>query len=350
MILCEFTPAGGSLTRIALVDIALTYQWRSHINSMSSVKFQTSRDYGGYAKPVFSDITLSPDLFDGAWPPVKTADVKLIITETNEAAGVTLFEGTAQRREYDRTGIKYILKHPEFTDIFDAAASYSGTLTAAILDLATTRLGLTIDATGTSRTDGITVSFTAAKDAQSIDVLDDLCAFYTHAFTIEGTTLYLYDLLLAVTVTSVPLIDGAGEYLLDNVTDMLEDVTDTGVIALTEFDVMPSSYKDGNPISLITSGVYSVVGSDLNGDEVSISTSYAGVNTEAALTNILTVLESQIAVIKAKVDDSQPKILDHLTLIDDSTINTTTTAARAMSVVYNFDTLDMEIEAWGTVT
>jgi len=342
------------MTRIALADIALTYQWRSHINSLASIKFQTSTDYGGYAKPSFSDITLSPDLFADSWPPVKTAAIKLILTETNEAAGVVLFDGTAQRRSYDRTGIKYILKHPEFTDTFAVAESYSGTLTAAIYDLATTRLGLTIDTTGadtSSRADGLTVSFTAGKDVQSIDVLDKLCAFYSHAFRISEGVFYLYDLLQSSSGTANTLEDGIGTYLEDGGSSVLQEGSNTA-IELTEFDIMPSSYKDENPISLITSGADSVTGSDPNGDEVSIPTSYAaaGTNTEAAITNILTILEQQIAVIKAKVDNSQPKILEHLTLIDDSTIDTTTTAARVMSVIYNFDTLDMEIEAWGAIT
>jgi hypothetical protein len=353
MILCEWTPDGGSLIRIALGDIALTYQWYSHINSMASVKFQTDKDYGGYAKPVFSDITLSPDLFAAAWPPVKTATVKLILTETNEAAGVTLFEGTAQRRAYDRVGVKYILKHPEFSAVIAATTAVPVEYTTAlddVVDTLCTALSLTAVHTG-ERVTMPTVTYSLTNDIPAIDLLSEMCAFFTHAFTIEDGNLYLYDLLLGATVTSAPMIDGAGEYLLDNVTDKLEE-TSTDIIALTEFDVMPCHYKDGNPISLIISGEDSVAGSDLNGDEVSISTSYAGEGTDtvAALTNILTVLESQIAVIKAKVDDSQPKILDHLSLIDESTIDTTTTVARAMSVVYNFDTLDMEIEAWGAVT
>ncbi len=323
MILCEWTPSGGSLTRISTEDIALDFQWYSYITSIASIKFQTTELFGGYAKPSFSDITLSPNLFEGSWPPAKTAAVKLVQTETTEAAGTILFDGTAHRTGFDRTGVNYELKQPEFDATIAESTAYSGTLASVVDTLCGSGiLDLTVDHTE-ERATTPTVAYTTSKDVQAIDLLAEMCAFFTHAFKIVEGTLYLYDMLSTTTPT-----------------------------ALTEFDILPSSYTDDEPISLITQDDDSVAGSNPNGDEVKITESYAsaGTNTEAALTNIKTVLESEIAVIDAKIDADKPTILDCLTLTDESTIGDTTTSGRAMSVIYNFDSLDMQIEARGSVT
>lgn len=323
MLLCEFTPDGGTLARISTEDIALDYQWLSYITSLSSIKFQTTQKYGGYAKPSFSDMMLSPTLFEDSWPPTKLATIKLIQTETTEAAGVTIFSGTAQRTSFDRGGVNYILKQPEFDATIATATAYSGTLDTVIDTLCGSGLlDLTVDDTE-ERATMPTVSYTTTADIQAIDLLDDMCAFFCHGFKIIEGTLYLYDLLETI-----------------------------APVALDEFDIQPSSYRDEQPISLITQGDDSVFGSSPNGDEVSISTTYAsgGINTEAALTNIKTMLESEIAVLNCKIDDDKPTILDCLTLTDESTVEDTTTAARVVSVIYNYDSLDMQIEARGSVT
>lgn len=321
MILVEWTPESGSLARLSTRDIALTYQWYGYITSIASIKFSTSKVYGGYAKPTFSDITISPEYFENDWPPAKTADVKFTQTETTEAAGVILIDGTAQRKDYDRNGAKYVLRQPEFSATTTASTAYADTLDN-IVDTLCTALGITVDHTE-ERAAPPAVSYTVPKDIQAIDLLDDMCAYFTHAFKIVEGVLYLYDMLGSTTP-----------------------------VALTEFDVQPCSYKDGRAISLITGDVDSVTGSDANGDEVSISTIYAttGTNNTANLTNIKTLMEKQIATIKAKIDDDKPTILDNFTLLDESTVGDTNTSARVLSVIYNYDTLDMQIEAYGSVT
>ncbi len=329
MLLIEWTSEGGSLIRISTDYIALDKQWYGYVDSLSSIKFQTTKKYGGYAKPSFSDLTLTPKMFESSWPPPKTAAVKLIQTETTEAAGIVIFDGTAQRANYDRYGVKYTLHQPEFdaTLVEEASTEYTtgdgDTVASVIAELCgASILDLTYDGSE-ARASSPNVDYTITSDIQAIDFISELAAFFTHGFKIIEGTLYLYD--------------------------MLESTTP---IVLTEFDVQPCSYKDGQPISLITCGDDSVAGPNPNGDEVSISTSYAatGGDTEDALGDIKTMLESDVAVIKAKIDDDKPTVLEYMELTDESTIGTTTTSARVMSVVYNYNTLDMQIEAYGEIT
>ena len=320
MLLVEWTPDGGSLTRISTEDVALTYQWLGYITSLASLKIQMAEKYGGYCKPSFSDITLSPEMFDGAWPPAKTATVTIKWTDTTEAAAVTLLTGTAQRDEFDREGIKYTFRQPEFDDTL-GPATLNATL-SVLMGTWCTAIGVTLSNQST-RSTTTEVDYVYTDDVQTIDMMSDVCAFFSHAFKITSGVLSLYDLKVSGTAT-----------------------------ALTEFDVMPSSYRNEEPISLITCGDDSVAGSDKNGEEVSISTSYAlnTATTETALGDIKIILEKDISVINAKFDGNKPGILDCITLTDESTIETTTSTSRVVSVVYNFDTLDMEMEAIGSIT
>ena len=320
MLLVEWTPTGGSLTRISTEDVALTYQWFGYITSLASLKIQMAEKYGGYCKPSFSDITLSPEMFDGAWPPAKEATVTIKWTETTEAAAVTLLTGTAHRDEFDRDGVQYTFRQPEFDDTL-GPATLNATL-SVLMGTWCTAIGVTLSNQST-RSTTTEVDYTYTDDVQTIDMMSNVCAFFTHAFKIVSGVLYLYDLLESETAT-----------------------------ALTEFDILPSSYSNEEPISLVTCVNDSVSGSNPNGEEISISTSYAlnTATTEAALTNITTVLEYDISIINAKFDNDKPTVLDCITLTDESTIEGTTSTSRVVSIVYNFDTLDMEMEAIGTIT
>ena len=320
MILCEFTPEGYPMQRLSLRDKPLTYQWFGYIKSIASLKFQMSKKYGGYAKPTFSDISFIPTVFEDAWPPPKKADIILLQTDTDEFGGVLLFNGTAQRASYNRKEIKYNLRQPEFDVTVTTSTAYDDTL----VDVATaisTSLGLSINTT-LARVTSPDVLFTTTKDTQAIDLLDDMCSFFSHGFKIIEGTLYLMDML----------------------------GTETGT-DLTEFDVLPCSYKDDKSISLVTSGEFSVAGSSPNGDEHNISTAYHTTqgNVETALTDIKTILERDLATVNAKISDTQPQILDRFTLFDESSINPLTTTARVTSIIYNYNSLNLQIEGHGAV-
>lgn len=320
MILMEFTPDGYDLQRISTEDIALEYQWFSYITTISSIRIGLSQIYGGFAKPEFSDIALSPDLFADIWPPPKMAVVKIIQTETDENGGVILFDGTAQLSRYDRTSINYNLKRPEFDSTIAEATVYNDTL----VNIATTLCGasfldLTIDSTN-ARTVSPAVLYATESDIQTIDLLDDMCAFFSHGFYISEGTLYLFDML----ATTTP-------------------------IELDEFDVLPCSYMKKEPVALIESGDFSIDGGNKNGETYSVSPTFhtSQVNVETALQDIKTIIEKDIIITNAKIDDQKPMVLNTFSLTDESLINPLTTTALATSVVYNYDTLDMQIEGFG---
>lgn len=320
MILMEFTPDGYGLQRISTEDVALEYQWFSYINSIASIRISLSQEYGGFAKPKFSDISLSPEMFEDMWPPPKNATVKIIQTETNESGGVIIFDGTAYLSDYDRSSIGYELKQPDFDSTIAKSTSYNDTLINIVNVLCgASFLNLTVDSTN-ARTVSPSVIYTTDKDIQTIDLLDDMCSFFSHGFYISEGTLYLFD--------------------------MLETTTP---VELTEFDVLPCSYTENQPVALIKSGDFSIDGDNKNGNTYTISPTFhtTQANVETALGDIKTIVEKDLVKLNAKIDDKKPQVLNTLTLTDESLINSLTTTAIVTSVVYNYDTLDMQIEGFG---
>jgi len=322
MILMEFTPEGYGLQRISTEDIALEYQWFSYINSIASIRISLSQEYGGFAKPKFSDISLSPEMFKDIHPLPKNAIVKIIQTETDENGGVVLFDGTAHLSDYDRSFIGYNLRQPEFDSTIPEATAYDDTLVNIATALCgVSFLGLTIDTTN-ARTISPDVLYNTDKDVQTIDLLDDMCSFFSHGFYISEGTLYLFDML----ATTTP-------------------------IELTEFDVLPCSYTENEPVALIKSGDFSIDGGNKNGNTYTVSPTFhtTQANVETALADIKTIVEKDLIETNAKIDDDKPQILNTFSLTDNSLINPLTTTAIATSVVYNYDSLDMRIEGFGVI-
>lgn len=324
MILCEFTLDGESMVRISNIDTPLTYQWYGFILEMTSVKFQLSSNYGGYAKPSFSDIKLSPEMFEsGTWPPIKKAYVKIMWTETYESEAVTIFEGTALLSSYDRSGVTYNLKQPEFSATVPASTVISGTLDSVITTLCgASYLDVDIDTTN-SRSVSPDVSYTVSSEVKAIDLANELCKFFTHAFLIKDSTLYLYDM-----------------------------TQNSASVELTEFDVLPCTYKTGSLLASVSSENGFVDGSYPNSDTtIGLSTEYCSSgNVESNLTNIKTVSERDIASIDAMITDASPMILDVVELLDESTVQDTTSTARIISALYNFDDEKIQYEAIGVIS
>lgn len=329
MILCEFTPTGYSLQRIALRDIALEYQWYSYIISFSSFRLSLPYDYGGYVEPEFTDLELSPEMFDGISPIPETSTVKLIeIDETDPDAtasnGTVIFEGAGALSYYDRYSVKYTITKDTYEAEVASGTTFSGTLNSVMATLCGgSYLNVTLDTTKARETSP-DVSFTVSSDITAIDLASEMCAWFSHGFYITDGTLYLVDLLLDTSV----------DYALD------------------EFDVLPCSYSMNSPISLITCDTGSVTGSNSSGDTKSISTPYhtTTANIEAALTDILSILESPRAEIPIMMQPGGPGIMDIVTLTDESTVNTITSKIRVTSVIYNFDDERYQIEGFGVIT
>lgn len=318
MLLIEFTLDGGSLQRISNQDIALTHQWFSYVRSFSSFKMECAEKYGGYAKPTFSDLELSPELFD-VWPPTD-ATIKVMWSEDTEANAITIFDGTAYPVGYTQEYITYAISQPEFDYTVAEGTSYSNTLVNVVSSLCTS-LGLTLDSTN-ARSTSPGVIYTTTSEVQAIDLLSDMCAYFTHGFYVDGSTLYLYDMLGTYTATE-----------------------------LTEFDVLPCEYEMDDRISLVSSDLTSVTGTFPNGDEEDVGTDYTTntTNAQTALTNIKSILDKDIITINTKIDSDKPMIFGAYTLTDESLVQDITSTGLVYSAIYNFDDLGLQLESFGDI-
>lgn len=320
-LLIEFTPNGGTMQRISNEDIALDHQWVAHILSFSSFRLELDEDYGGYVKPSFSDITVSPEAFNGNWPPSGDALFKIMLSDSDEANVNIIFEGYGTPTDFDREGAEYSLYTPEYATTILKDTVQTGTLLSLMTSYCTT-LGLTLDSSN-ARSTSPAVDYTPSSDTQLIDLMSEMCAFFAHGFKIIGGTLYLHDMLATGTAT-----------------------------AISEFDMLPCSYGKAEKYTLFKCGDFSIAGGSSYGDEFSVSTAYhtAEANVESALTDIKTIVESDTADIKTFINLTDATVLDDLSVYDESTISPTTATVKVFSTLYNFNSYKLTIEAVGGVS
>lgn len=319
MILMEFT-VGATTYRISTEDKALTYQWFGYITDFNSLKIALPTRHGGISRPEFSDIMLSPDLIEEIGSIPETAAVVIKETETDEAAAVTIFEGSARLGDYDRHGFGYILHRPEIPETIAEGTAYNDTLVNVATSLCTT-MGLTIDTTA-ARSTSPAVLHTTEADILAFDLLSDMLAFFSHGAEIIGTTLYLYDMLGTYTETE-----------------------------LTEFDFEPASYRKDSPYSLYSaSETETLAGTPENGDTYTVAPYHTtSGNIQTALADIKTIMEQDIAMIPCKQDADKPRMLKKISLTDESIVLSISFSGIVTSIIYNYSTLDTAIEASGTV-
>lgn len=319
MILMEFT-AGATTYRISTEDKALTYQWFGYITDFNSLKIALPTRHGGIARPEFSDITLSPDLIEEIGSIPESAAVVIKETETDEAAAVTIFEGSARLGDYDRHGFGYILHRPEIPETISEGTAYNDTLVNVATSLCTT-MGLSIDTTA-ARSTSPAVLHTTDADILAFDLLSDMLAFFSHGAEIIGTTLYVYDMLGTYTATE-----------------------------LTEFDFEAASYRKDSPYSLYSaSETETLAGTPENGETYTVTPYHTtSGNIQTALADIKTVMEQDIAIIPCKQDADKPRMLEKISLTDESIVLSLSFSGIVTSIIYNYSTLDTAIEASGSV-
>lgn len=320
-LLIEFTPHGGAIQYISNETIALDIQWYGYVTSFSSFRLELDEVYGGYASPSYSDVTISPDAFSGNWPPTGDALFKIILADDDGSSPVTIFDGYGTPTDFDAWGVSYELVTPEYDATIDEGVRQAGTLLTLMASYCST-IGLTLDSTN-ARTVSPSVDYTPSSDTRLIDMMSEMCAFFTHGFKVIDGTLYLYDML---STGSADVMTGA--------------------------DMQSCTYGKSRPITRVECDDISVDGSSTYGDDESVSTAYHTTEAliEDALTNIKTVIEKDIAEINTKIDQTTVTILDHLTVYDISTIEDTTATVRVISTLYNFDRFSMKIEGIGVVS
>lgn len=322
MILVEIT-INSVLRRISNEWIALNYMWNGYVASIRSINIQLTREWGGYAQPIFTDISFSPDLFESDWPPPTSCEIVIKTTSTDEDDAVTIFDGIAHLGEYDRTSITYDLYKPEFDAVVPASTAFNDTLEACLTTLCgATYLDLSTDYTK-GRAVSPNVKYTTTSDILAIDLAAEFCAFFAHGFKIVGDTLYLYDLKLRETGDS-----------------------------LTEFDITPSGYEGGKAVSIVKCGNYTADGNSPYGAEINVGTAYhdTQANIETALADIVTVLEYKKSHIRTMITSGVPGIFDDVTLFDESLKGDITANMRITGIIYNFDDSKMELFGIGTIT
>lgn len=219
MLLVQMT-IGGVVHYISDEFLDIEHFYEAQVAGLSSLRIATAQPYGGYAAPTYGDIDLLPDLFAANWPPPATCVIKIMIGDAGEAGAYLVFEGTAYLQEVGRDGVTYQLYGKPY-DTNTSDATYQGTLNQ-VFAAACAVLGLTLNSTY-ARVSSPSVDYHSDGTKALIDDLSDIASFFSHRFYVEGTTLSLVDC------------------LRDN----------GAVLALTEFDVFPSSYTTGDPVKML---------------------------------------------------------------------------------------------------
>lgn len=322
MLLVELT-INSTLHRISQEGVALTNWWDNAILGFTAPQIKIPTEYGGFAEMQFGTMTLSPDLFSGSdWPPPHSCPVTAKYTATTEAAAETLFEGVCHLSNLDRNGVTYRFYGNEDDTVISSGTAFADTLTnVASWFCNAARLNLTLDSTY-ARASSPTVAYTTSSDQVALKLLSDICAYFTHAFYISGSTLYLVDMLL-----------------------------DNGSRTITEFDFFPSSYEMKSPIASVSDGTYTQTSSYPYGQAKTV-TSYCTVQAqiETALDNIITVSNKFGCQLKIPLIGSVPVFGEKISWTDTSLGSDTDAYIRGRGITYNFDSEEIIIKGEGVLS
>jgi hypothetical protein len=128
------------------------------------------------------------------------------VTEKYSAGGITTGfqaydDGVAVASTLNTGTNTFTLTAPPVGDVSISGSNSESTL-AAVFTWASTRLGVTLDATG-DRPTSPTVGFWADSQSVLVDFLSEISAFYTHMFWIKSGTAYLQDMFIANGTTAI---------------------------------------------------------------------------------------------------------------------------------------------------
>lgn len=113
MLLVEFT-IDGTVHYISNEKLALTHFYNKYIDSFTPPQYRIAKKYGGYVSLQAGDISVSPDLFSGDWPPPKQCSITAKYTATTEGAAITLFECDAYLEGFGRESVSYDVFSPKY--------------------------------------------------------------------------------------------------------------------------------------------------------------------------------------------------------------------------------------------
>ena len=323
MLLVEFD-INASTNYLSQEGINLTHWWDNKIISFTPPIRKTSKIYGGYCGLEYGSISFSPDLFDGDWPPPISEEITVKYTATNEAAAETIFTGKAHLKSITKKEVKYDIFDQAFTAEVAKSTAYADTLVNVMTTLCGAGiLNLTINTTN-ARGASPAVSYTTPNDILAIKLADKMCAFFSHFFYIEGSTLYLCDML-----------------------------SDNGTRTMTEFDFFSANYTYETPIATISdSDDTTTQTSAYNyGKEQSIKPFHpTGANIDTALTDILTIQHKPRTKIKIPFTGSIPAPGEQISWTDESLAVSTDMSIYARKFRYDFDNEEIIITGEGAIS
>lgn len=321
MIKVEFTPTGWDTLYLALFDYDDDIrQWFGWLKSISSFKFQCSSKHGGYAKPASADIYISWDAFsiEEDWPPPAMAEIKIMDDDE------LIFAGSAMKAEYNRFGIRYVPRKPEI-DVVVPAGTYTGTLVSVI----TTLCGLisrTLDS-DLAENPSPAVNFTLDNsDTLAIDLLDEMCGWFCHAYKLTDTELILVDL-----------------------KNILEDLSDDPYPIswdLDEDSFQDIEYRGDIPTSLIQSGDETLEGTYSNGEKYTLNKNFhdTSANIQTILEGIRGIMDLEYITISCKKDQANLRVLEKVRIYDETSLAFPITSIGIVTTV-NYDQDNEMIEA-----
>lgn len=187
------------------------------IVSLSELRIAPSAMHGGMISSEYGTVTILPSLFAHAaiedntwWPPPRVLrQITLAWWPEDGSAVVNLPAGTVGWLEsWDSSGVTYSLHHGD--DLYNTIVKnqrYTGALTT-VFNSACAVWGLSLVTTW-ARSPSPTVDWVAQGDNRIIDNLDALARFYSHAFFIEDSLLYLVDMTAANAITTAAALTSA---------------------------------------------------------------------------------------------------------------------------------------------
>lgn len=328
MLLVEFT-FDSTLYRISDGYHRLTNPWKEYIESIDQLTVNTATPHGGYCRPDFGGLAISPNLFtdNSVWPPDFDCPINVYYAEDTEANKQLLASGTAFRTALGFDSIFYEMSGPDFDETVAASTAYNDTL-ANVLDTILTGISeiSTLDTTY-ARSPSPAVLHTTSNEQLSIDLASDMAAFFTHMFYRDGSTMYLIDML-----------GDAGS----------ETVTQFGY-----FDFTGPGITNGKPVKqVLTDDNQSAFSAYPGGREFKVSTEYHTTqsNVEDALDDILTILNRTASTIPYPMTGTLPTPGKKITYTDNKLAQDVTGWFRCRSLTYDFENDTIELTGEGDIT
>ncbi len=321
MLLVELTLPSG-LKRVSNEPLALEHFWEPVVASCGAITLATDYVYGGYVRPKYGKIELTPDAFveDADWPPPSAMPISLFISDNNEANRETVLVGMAHRESIANDGIVYDLYAPDYADRFTDHV-YNDNISPLFVNVILgASYSLDADTSKSDSDNAPYINYTDKGDQVIIDSLSKACACAAHFFYIDGTIAYLVDML-----------------------------SDNGSREITEFDFFPSSYRDDVPYSTFTCGDTSSQGSYSYGKSLSITPVFSAAGSEITkgLQRIIQTLEAPRVTLKMPITADIPKFGERLYWTDESLGQPLQAWMRVRSLSYDFDNEQLVIEGEG---